>query len=163
KSTTPGIRIAASESSTAVSSFFLRNRMLHFGATEAATKKALKISGMALNEIGFFEIHDSFSILAALIVEAMGLAKPGEGCVDASAGKFDLNGKFPISTFGGMKARGYPVGAAGIYQICEGFLQLSGRAGPNQVRDTETCLLQTASGIDASSHVSILTKRKAAS
>lgn len=155
-----GIRIAASESATAVSSFFQRNKMLHFAATEAAVKRALKKSGIPLSDMGFFEIHDSFSIMAALIVEAMGLSKPGEGCLDASKGKYDLNGEHPISTFGGMKARGYPVGASGIYQLCEGFMQLTGKAGSNQVRDTDSCLLQSASGIDASSHVTVLTRKK---
>jgi len=159
----PGIRIAATESATAVTSFFQRSKMLHFGATDEAVKKAVKKSGISIGEMGFFEIHDSFSIMAALIVEAMGLSKAGESCVDAAKGKFDLNGEYPISTFGGMKARGYPVGAAGIYQVCEGFLQLTGKAGPNQVRDTDSCMLQSASGIDASSHVTILTRKKLAS
>ncbi len=158
-----GVRIAASESAAGISSFFQRSKMIHFDATQVAVKKALKKSGIPLNEIGFFEIHDSFSIMAALIVEAMGLSRPGEGCLDASQGKFDLNGQYPISTFGGMKARGYPVGASGVYQLCEGFLQLTGKAGPNQVRDTDSCLLQSASGIDASSHVNVLTKKKVAS
>ena len=74
----PGIRIAASESATAVSSFFQRSKVLHFDATEAAVKKAVKKSGISIGEMGFFEIHDSFSIMAALIVEAMGLSKAGE-------------------------------------------------------------------------------------
>ncbi|MDA4111535.1 MAG: hypothetical protein OK439_03290, partial [Thaumarchaeota archaeon] len=162
KDRSPVIQVAASESSSASSSFFQRNRMLHFGATEAATKKALRKSGMSLNDIGFFEIHDSYSIMAALIVEAMGLSKAGEGCSDASSGKFDLGGKHPISTFGGMKGRGYPVGAAGVYQVCEGYLQLSKKAGANQVPNSKSCLLQSASGIDASSYVHVLSRKEVA-
>ncbi len=154
------IRIAASEATSTAANVFERHRMLHFSSTEAATKRALKTSGKSLSEIDFAEIHDSYSILAALILEAMGLSKSGGACIDAEGGKFDLTGKFPISTFGGMKGRGYPVGAAGIYQFCEAFMQMNGKAGPNQVRKAETCLLQNMSGIDESSYVHILTKSK---
>ena len=88
----------------------------------------------------------------------MGISKPGGACLDAEGGKFDLSGQIPISTFGGMKGRGYPVGAAGIYQFCEAFMQMNGKAGPNQVKKADTCLLQSMSGIDESSYVHILTK-----
>ncbi len=132
--------------------------MLHFSSTESAAKRALKSSGKSISDIDFLEIHDSYSILAALEMESMGLSKPGDSCIDAEGGKFDLHGKFPISTFGGMKGRGYPVGAAGVYQFCEAFAQLTGKAGSNQVPDSETGLLQTMSGIDESSYVHILTR-----
>ncbi len=118
----------------------------------------MKKTGLSIEDMNFFEIHDSYSILAALITEGLGLSKPGESCSDAAAGKFDLNGKFPISTFGGMKARGYPVGAAGIYQICEAYMQLCGRAGANQVKDSKNCLVHSMSGIDGSSFVHILSR-----
>ena len=152
------VRIAASETSSYGSNVFERHRILHFSSTESATKRALKRSGKSISDIDFLEIHDSYSILAALEMEAMGLSKPGDSCVDAEGGKFDLHGKYPISTFGGMKGRGYPVGAAGVYQFCEAFAQLTGKAGTNQVPDSETGLLQTMSGIDESSYVHILTR-----
>lgn len=152
------VRIAASEASSSGSNIFERHRVLHFASTETALKKALKTSGKSLSEIDFAEIHDAYSILAALVLEGMGVSKPGDACTDAAEGKFDLNGALPISTFGGMKARGYPVGAAGIYQFCEAFMQINGKGGANQVRKTQTCLLQNMSGIDESSYVHILTK-----
>jgi acetyl-CoA C-acetyltransferase len=152
------IRIAASEAVSTTTNIFERRQMLHFSSTEAATKKALKSSGKLLSEIDSAEIHDSYSILAALILEGMGVAKAGHSCIDGESGKFDLNGELPISTFGGMKGRGYPVGAAGVYQFCEVFMQMNGKGGPNQVRKARTCLVQNMSGIDESSYVHILTK-----
>ena len=136
------------------------DHLFRFTSTESAAKKALKSSGLSIDDMDFFEIHDSYSILAALVAEGLGLSKAGEACHDAADGKFDLNGKYPISTFGGMKARGYPVGAAGIYQMCEAYMQLTGQAGPNQVQNSKNCLIQSMSGIDGSSLVHILSRSR---
>ncbi len=141
------IRVDASEASSSGANIFDRGRILHFSSTEAAVKKSLKTAGKSISQIDFAEIHDSYSILAALILEGMDLSKPGESCMDAESGKFDLNGKIPVSTFGGMKGRGYPVGAAGVYQFCEAFMQMNGKGGLNQVKKAENCLLQNMSGI----------------
>jgi acetyl-CoA C-acetyltransferase len=150
------VEILSSESSSNLVNFFERGKMLHFGATQAATQKALKKAHLSLEEIDFLELHDSYSELAALSLESMGLSKPGKACEDADSGRFDLNGQFPISTFGGMKGRGYPVGAAGIYQVCEAFLQLTARAGFNQVPNAKFGLVHSMSGIDSSSFVQVL-------
>jgi acetyl-CoA C-acetyltransferase len=152
------IRIAASEASTFRSNIFERKDVLHFSSTESATRRALQASGKSLEGIDFAEIHDSYSILSALILEGIGISKAGDACLDGENGKFDLNGELPISTFGGMKGRGYPVGAAGVYQFCEAFMQMNGKAGPNQVRKANSCLLHNMSGLDESSYVHILTK-----
>jgi acetyl-CoA C-acetyltransferase len=154
------VKIAASESTSGRMNFFERDHLFRFASTESVAKKALKKSGLSLDAMDFFEIHDSYSILAALVTEGLGLSKAGEACIDATSGKFDLTGKYPISTFGGMKARGYPVGAAGIYQICEAYMQLTGQAGQNQVRDAKNCLVHSMSGIDSSSLVHILSRSR---
>jgi acetyl-CoA C-acetyltransferase len=150
------VKILSSESSSNRMNFFEREKMLNFEATQSATKKALAKSGIGLNEISLFEIHDAYSDLAALSAEAIGLSKPGKSCDDATSGKFDLSGDFPISTFGGMKGRGYPVGAVGVYQICEAFLQLTGKAGANQVKGASRALVQSMAGIDSLAFVHIL-------
>lgn len=156
------VEITASESvSSGSSSFFGRDRF-HFGSTEEATKRALTKSGLSLEDISFFEIHDSYSILAALSVEAIGLCQSGMACKEAVSGKFDLKGKYPISTFGGMKARGYPIGAAGVYQICEAYMQLTDNANQNQVPNSQNGLIQTLSGIDSSCFIHILSSRRRA-
>lgn len=154
------VTISSSEASSSRTSFFEREEMFNFASTEKASKKALKKSNFELKDMDFFEIQDSYSILAALSVEGLGLSKSGNACNDAQSGKFDLVGRQPISTFGGMKARGYPVGAAGIYQMCEAYLQLTGRAGANQVKNAKRCLIHTMSGIDSSSFVHILESSK---
>jgi acetyl-CoA C-acetyltransferase len=57
-----------------------------------------------------------------------------------------LDGKIPISTFGGLKARGYPGGATGVYQIVEAVIQLMGLAGDNQVKGAKNALVQSLGG-----------------
>ena len=150
------VKILASESSSGRANVFEREDPLRYFSTETVTKKALQTSACTLDSISFFEIHDSYSISAALSVEAIGLSKRGESCRDAALGKFDLGAKHPCSTFGGMKARGYPIGAAGVYQLCEAFLQLTEKAGSNQVSHASKGLLQTVSGIDSSAYVQIV-------
>lgn len=150
------VAILSSESSSNRINFFDREDMLSFRATHSAARKALEKSQTSIDELDFLEIHDAYSEASALVCEALGLSSKGESCRDAAAGKFDLDGKFPISTFGGMKARGYPVGAAGVYQICEAFLQLSNKAGSNQVKDASKALVQNMSGIDSVAFVHIL-------
>ena len=150
------VEVLATESSSNLVNFFERPKMLHFGATEVAAQKALKKAHLSMEEIDFLELHDSYSELTAISLESMGLSKQGEACNDAAAGRFDLNGQFPISTFGGMKGRGYPVGAAGVYQICEAFMQLTERSGFNQVPNARFGLVQSMSGIDSSAYVHVL-------
>jgi acetyl-CoA C-acetyltransferase len=150
------VQIKASEASSSRVSFFERDEMFRFTSTEYAAKRAFSRAGTGLGDIDFFEIHDSYSILAPLIIEALGLSKVGSGCRDAEGGKFDLTGEAPISTFGGMKGRGYPVGAAGVYQACEAVTQLTGRAGSNQLHGARCCLIHSMSGIDSSAYVHIL-------
>ncbi len=150
------VEILASECSTSRINFFERSNPLELSASKAATKKALSRAGIEMDAIDFFEIHDSYSELAALSVEALGLSEPGTACFDASKGIFDLTGKYPISTFGGMKGRGYPVGAVGLYQICEAYMQLTEQAGFNQVANAKYGLIQNIAGIDSSSFVHVL-------
>ena len=84
--------------------------------------------------------------MTALSLEASGYASPGRGWELADAAHTGLSGDLPITTFGGLKARGHPVGATGVYQIAEAVLQLRGDAGANQVADAEFALTQNVGG-----------------
>ncbi len=98
------------------------------------------------NDIDFFEVHDAFSIMACLLLEAVGFTEPGQGWRLAAENKIKLNGTLPVATFGGLKARGHPIGATAIYQSCEIVLQLTERAGKNQVKNAKLGLLQSVGG-----------------
>jgi acetyl-CoA C-acetyltransferase len=68
------------------------------------------------------------------------------------------NGRIPISTFGGLKARGHPVGATGVYQIVELTQQLRGEAGENQIEGVEIGMAQNIGGSGATVVTHILQK-----
>ena len=88
----------------------------------------------------FFEYHDVFSIYAALQLEAVGFAIKGKGWKLAEDGEIGLKGKIPCATMGGMKARGFPGGASGVYQAVEATIQLRGQAEANQIANAKSAL-----------------------
>jgi acetyl-CoA C-acetyltransferase len=93
-----------------------------------------------------FELHDAFTIMSALSLEACGFAERGEGYKLGQNGDISLEGPIPICTMGGLKARGNPVGATGVYQVVEVVEQLRGQAGPNQVEAPRLGMAQNIGG-----------------
>jgi acetyl-CoA C-acetyltransferase len=132
--------------------------MLYFDTAQISSGKAMKQAGVILDDIDLFEYHDVFSIYAALQLEAIGFALKGQGWKLAESGEIGLKGKIPCATMGGMKARGFPGGAAGVYQAVEAALQLRGRADSNQIPNAKTALIQSLGG-PASTAVSHVLKR----
>lgn len=150
------VEIVGSSVVTGKNSFYSRRDMLDFTSTRTATKDVMKKSRISLDKIDFLEVHDSFSIAAALVLEAIGLSKRGLATKDAMNGVFDMKGRIPINSFGGLKARGNPVGATGIYQIIEAYLQLCNKAGANQLRGVRTGLVHSMAGVDSVAAVHVL-------
>jgi acetyl-CoA C-acetyltransferase len=112
-------------------------------------------AGVQHEDIDIFELHDAYTIITALSLEAAGFAEKGKGVHFGKDGEIARTGKLPIATFGGLKSRGHPVGATGVYQLVETYLQLTGTAGENQVPDPEFALVQNIGGTGATvvSHV----------
>ena len=87
--------------------------------------------------------------MAALSLEACGFAEPGQGVRLAQEGDIFPDGRIPISTLGGLKARGHPVGATGLYQLAEATLQLRGQAGAAQLDNPRIAMTQNIGGSGA--------------
>jgi len=136
-------------------SIYEREDMLDFKSTRLAFKGALEEAGLAPSKISLAELHDAFSVVGALSLEAMGYSKRGHASKDAKAGKYGRGSELPINTFGGLKARGHPVGATGVYQIAEAYLQLTNQAGENQVEGAEYAVTQNVGGVDTTAAVHI--------
>ncbi len=149
------VEVAGGRIATTQFSIYERKDMLRFSATEKAFKEAIAEAGIPPKKIGFTELHDAFSVVGALSLEAMGFSKRGMGSKDAARGTFDFDSEMPINTFGGLKARGHPVGATGMYQVAEAYLQLSDQAGKNQVKDAEYGVTQNIGGVDTTSAVHV--------
>lgn len=106
--------------------------------TEEAVKQALASAGIGVKDLGTVECHDCFTITGILSVEAIGLAKQGEGADFVSAGNTARNGKIPFNTTGGLVGWGHPTGATGVRQAVTIWEQLTGKAGKWQVEIPET-------------------------
>ena len=149
------VEILGGSISTNEFSVYEREDMLDFKATRDAFKAAMAQAGLAPKKLSLVEVHDAFSVVGALSLEGMGYSKRGHGSKDARAGKYSRGGELPINTFGGLKARGHPVGATGLYQIAEAYLQLTDQAGKNQVDGAEYAATQNIGGVDSTSAVHV--------
>ena len=149
------VRIAGSALATAPLALARRPDPLDLTSVTRSTHEAMKQAGVSHDDIDFFELHDAYTIMTALALEAAGFARRGAGLDYADADRIGLRGELPLATFGGLKARGHPVGASGCYQIVEAVLQLTERAGANQVPGAGVALVQNIGGTGATvvSHV----------
>lgn len=145
----PRVRIAGSAAATASLALARRDELLPMRAVEHSTARAFAQAGITHADVDVFELHDAYTIMTVLSLESAGFATPGTGAKLAVDGGIGLDGNLPIATFGGLKARGHPVGATGVYQLIEAHAQLAGIAGPNQVAGAEVALVQNIGGTGA--------------
>jgi acetyl-CoA C-acetyltransferase len=91
-------------------------------------------------EISIAEVHDCFTITELTIMEDLQFSPRGRVREDVEAGTFNLNGKLPVNTDGGLKCFGHPIGATGLRMMYEVYKQLQGKAGPRQVKNPSRVL-----------------------
>jgi len=142
----PLVRLGASTIASDTLSLAERIDPLWFGAAQASVEQAFQKAGITRKQVDLFEYYDAFSIFAALSLEAGGFAKRGKGWKLAVDGSITLAGQLPCATLGGLKARGNPGGATGIYQAVEAAAQLRGQAGANQIAGARYALIQCLGG-----------------
>lgn len=152
----PLVRVAGS--SLVVESVALHDREnpLSFNAARVSVERACRQAKVSPQEMDLFELYDSYSIYAALSLEAAGYAPPGKGWELAQDGSLSLSGSLPIATMGGLKARGNPGGATGVYQAVEAVLQLRRQAGVNQIPEARRAMIQSLGGPAASAVTHVL-------
>lgn len=154
----PIVTIAGSASATDTIAVHSRRHGAWLSAGELSAKKAYQQAGVGPKDIGIFELHDAFSIMAALSLEACGFAERGQGPRLGLDGEITPKGRIPICTRGGLKARGHPVGATGVYQVLEVVQQLRGEAGATQVDGVKVGMAQNIGGSGATIVTHILKK-----
>lgn len=142
----PIIKILGAGAATDTMAVHSRKIPLWLSAAEKSAKQAYSQAGIGPEQIDVFELHDAFTIMAALSLEACGFAEKGKGPQLALEGQIRPDGRIPIATRGGLKARGHPVGATGMYQIVEVVQQLRGEAGQTQVTDARIGMAQNIGG-----------------
>ena len=151
ESVMPGsrIRIAGSGAATDTIGVHDRSEALFLNAAYQSARMAYQQAGVGPEDIDIFELHDAFTIMSALSLEACGFAEQGQaprlGLDDAIL----PTGRIPVSTRGGLKARGHPVGATGVYQVVEVVQQLRGICGGTQVPGARIGMAQNIGGSGA--------------
>ncbi len=150
-----GMKILASAISQDYLALHSRNSIYTLDSTRIAADEAFKRSGLKREDMSFVELHDSYSIYGLMELEDLGFAKKGEAHKLVNE-DIRLGGRLPVNPSGGLKAKGNPLGATGVGQFVEAFLQLKGKADKRQVKDARYGLLQNMAGTGSTSVVHIV-------
>ena len=86
----------------------------------------------------------------------MGLAPAGQGARAIDEGWVEKDGRLPVNASGGLKAKGHPIGATGVSMHVLQAMQLTGTAGPIQVKDATLAGVFNMGGAAVANYVSIL-------
>ncbi len=127
-----------------------------FRAVRLAGERAYKMANVAPKDIEFAELHDCFTIAEIVATEDLGFCAKGQGGPYVLEGRTCLNGERPVNASGGLKAKGHPVGATGVGQICDVTKQIRGEAGELQVKRHKLGLAQNLGGSGATAVVTIM-------
>lgn len=132
--------------------------LVSFPATKQAASQAYEEAGIGPDDVDVAEVHDCFTITELVTYEDLGFVEKGRGGELIDAGVTELDGEKPVNPSGGLLAKGHPIGATGVAQICELYEQLRGEAGEVQVGGTPSYALQHNVGIgrDATGNVSCI-------
>ena len=153
----PVIRIAGVGAATDTLALYRRKDLTRLNAVAESGKAALNMAKKTPADLDLVEVHDCFTISEICVIEELGLVERGQGGSAAASGLTALDGRIPVNPSGGLKAKGHPVGATGVGQICELVEQLRGNAGERQVQGARVGLAQNMGGSGGSSVVHVLT------
>jgi len=156
KFTDTPINIIASTQAQDSLSILERENLTTLNSIKLAAKEAFKMAGLTPKDIDVAEVHDCFTIAEIIAYEDLGFCPKGSGGKFVEEGETKIGGKIPVNTSGGLKAKGHPVGATGVAQIYEIYLQLIGEAGKRQVNGAEIGLTCNIGGSGATATVNIL-------
>jgi acetyl-CoA acetyltransferase len=133
--------------------------LTQFGARPSAAR-AQEAAGISLGDVEYAAIYDSFTITLTILLEEIGLAARGQAGRLARDGHFNHDGKLPLNTHGGLLSYGHCGCGGAMAHLVETHLQMTGRAGPRQVRKAGVALLHGDGGV-LSSHVSLVLRNNA--
>jgi acetyl-CoA C-acetyltransferase len=127
------VRVAGVDGATDTHVVHERDDPTVMGAVVESGEGAFSMAGCGPEDVDVAELHDMFTILEFLQMEALGFAEQGRAWEDVEAGRTTMDGSLPINTSGGLKSKGHPLGASGVAQAVEIYEQLLGEAGDRQV------------------------------
>jgi acetyl-CoA C-acetyltransferase len=129
----------------------------HVEPTYRAGVRAYQEAGVKnpREEISMMETHDCFSITELTEYEDLQISPRGRAKEDVDAGFFNLDGKIPDQSDGGLKCFGHPIGASGLRMMYEMYKQLQGKCGPRQIKNPKLGLTHNMGGVPIVNIVSV--------
>lgn len=152
------IRVAACAQASGPVALAGKRDITTLEATRLAAAKAYAQAGIGASDVDLAEVHDCFTIAELIAMEDLGFVAAGQSGPWVAGGVTGIGGQLPVNTSGGLKAKGHPIGATGVAQICDLAIQMRGQAGERQVARHRTGLAQNLGGSGATSVVTILRK-----
>lgn len=150
--------VLSSQVATDSISLLHRDSLTEIKATKIAAENVFSETKLQRKDISLAEVHDCFTIAELFAMEDLGFWKKGEA--GARVLHFetlrDNSGPLVVNTSGGLKASGHPVGATGIKQLGELFLQLTEQAGERQVNHLRYGLAHNVGGSGGTAVVTIV-------
>jgi len=132
-----------------------REDLTSMRASILASREAYKMAGIEPRDVDVAEVHDCFTIAELIAYEDLGFCSKGDGGELIESGETKLTGSIPVNTSGGLKSKGHPVGATGVAQAYEVYLQLTGQADQRQVKDPKIGLTHNLGGHGSTSVVHV--------
>jgi acetyl-CoA acetyltransferase len=123
------------------------------GATGSAAD-AFGRAQVTAADVDVVEVYDSFTITAALSVEALGFCGRGEVLDFIQDGRIRPGGELPLNTSGGGLSYCHP-GQYGVLLLVEAVRQLRGECGDRQVPHAEIAVAHGTGGI-LSTHATVV-------
>jgi acetyl-CoA C-acetyltransferase len=130
--------------------------ILAFDGPVRAFQRAFANARVGLDDLDFIEVHDCFTTAEMLSYEAMGLTPRGQGARAIKEGWTRMDGKLPVNPSGGLKSKGHPIGATGVSMHVMAAMQVTGQAGPMQVKDARLGAVFNMGGVAVANFVSVL-------
>lgn len=132
------VNIVATGASSGTASITSRKSLVFIDSVREASKQVFSKAKLTPGDMDIAELHDMASILEIVESEDVGFFKKGEGWKALESGETAINGSLPINTSGGLNSKGHPIGASGVAQTAEIYLQLTGQAGKRQAKNVST-------------------------
>jgi len=117
------------------------------GTGTRAARQALEMAGMTIDDINVMEVHDASAPAELMLYEELGICAEGDGGRLVDEGVTEIGGRLPVNTSGGLITKGHPVGATGVSQIYEIWLQLRGEAKDRQVKEAKVGMTHNGGGM----------------
>lgn len=100
--------------------------------TTVASKAAYEMAGVGPQDIDIAQLQDTEAGAEIMHMAENGFCADGEQAAWIAEGRTRIGGALPVNTDGGCLACGEPIGASGLRQVYENYVQLTGQAGARQ-------------------------------